>query len=105
MKQFAAELPARFIEELHTTEASDSRVAMRLAFLSHFTQEPQFEQGDMPDDVEVNVASEASMPIPRVPHGPWRSSGGCFDYSHWQDRERFLKLDSAIASCVFGKPA
>ena len=28
---------------------------------------------------------------------PWLSLGGCFDYTHWEDRERFVELDKAIA--------
>ena len=50
-------------------------------------------------DVETANAVREIKPLPKVEMGPWRSLGGCFDYTHWADRERFLELDKAIASC------
>jgi len=41
---------------------------------------------------------ETVPPLPKLPPGPWRSLGGYFDYSTWQDRERFRELDRALAS-------
>jgi hypothetical protein len=104
MVELASELPACVIDALPTTEARDSRFETRLAILRSRRLEPKCDQGDMAENAEVNVASEVTTPIARVPAGPWRSLGGCFDYSEWKDCERFLELDRALASAQCSEP-
>src|ERR1051326_816406 len=36
--------------------------------------------------------------LPELPPSPWRSIGRRLDYRAWQERDRFLELDAAIAS-------
>ncbi len=94
----AAELPACFIDELVTTEASDSSFESRMAFLRSLALEAKCDERNIPYGPEVRVTFEPRKPMPSVPAGPWRSLGGCFDYGRWQDRERFLELDGALTS-------
>jgi len=47
---------------------------------------------------------EDIAPLPKLPPGPWRSLGGHFDYSTWQDRNRFLELDRALARAQSRRP-
>ena len=51
---------------------------------------------DGAEDVETQEPA-AALPAAKLPAGPWRSLGGYMDYSGWEDRERFLELDAAIA--------
>jgi|SRR5579862_6262935 len=50
------------------------------------------------DGLQEDSTAAIHAPLPKLPPGPWRSLGGYMDYSHWEDRERFLALDAAIAT-------
>jgi hypothetical protein len=100
----AAGFPACFIDELLGIEAGDSRVENRLTFVRNFRFEPKSAKSSAYEINDLSVAIEASTPLPGFPPGPWRSLGGCFDYSEWADRDRFLELDKALASAHCGEP-
>jgi hypothetical protein len=71
---------------------------------SSLTLEPKCDERNTHDDADGGVAFEASTLMPRLPAGSWRSLRGCFDYSRWHDRERFLELDRALASAQCPEP-
>ena len=39
---------------------------------------------------------EEVSPRRTLPPGPYRSLGGCLDYSAWPERERFMELDRRL---------
>jgi hypothetical protein len=94
----AAGLPAFFINELLAMQAGDTRFESRLATAHNFTSEPRYCKNHTHEGGDLSAGLETRTHIPKVPHGPWRSLGGCFDYSQWEDRDRFLELDKALAS-------
>lgn len=49
------------------------------------------------NDSQETSEPAAGIPAKKLPPGPWRSLGGYMDYSGWDERERFLELDAAIA--------
>jgi hypothetical protein len=49
-------------------------------------------------------ASHEALPRRQLPPGPYRSLGGCLDYSGWSERERFIELDRALQRQAQGEP-
>jgi hypothetical protein len=69
-----------------------------LAILRGFAEEPDRPARSNPRYRQDGITSPGSLgPLEKVAPGPWRSLGGYFDYGSWEDRERFLELDAAIA--------
>jgi len=46
--------------------------------------------------------SKKIVVLPKLPPGRFRSLGGIFDYETWPERDRFLYLDSILASRCSG---
>lgn len=68
-----------------------------LALLRELENEPS-----RPSRRNQNIEKSAYSPegreaLQKVAHGPWRSLGGYFDYTDWQERDRFKELDRTIA--------
>jgi len=66
------------------------------SILNKFTFELKCDDRATQDVTGISLALETALPVPRVAAGPWRSLGGCLDYSQWPDRDRFLELDRAL---------
>jgi hypothetical protein len=92
--QLAEGLPGCMFNELLTNDGDSEKW---LALFREFTEEPPRAKRRIQDIGRTDATSPESGPLQKVEPGPWRSFGGYLDYTHWQDRERFLELDAAIA--------
>jgi hypothetical protein len=92
--QLAEGLPGCMFNDLLKNDGDSERW---LALLREFVEEPPRAKRSVQDIGRTGTTSPQSGPLQKVQPGPWRSLGGYLDYSHWEDRERFLELDAAIA--------
>jgi hypothetical protein len=120
--QLAEGLPGCMFDELLRVETNDGSSEEWLAFLREFArddkklekrpvaaQEPEKQVRRMRGNDAAKISTpevvgqfqEVSGPLQKVTSGTWRSLGGYFDYTNWQERERFMELDRAIASARY----
>jgi hypothetical protein len=93
--QLAEGLPGCLFNELLTDGGSPE---IWQALLREFKNEPDRPARRNQNIEKTDLASpESQGRLQKVAQGPWRSLGGYFDYTDWQDRERFMELDMAIA--------
>jgi hypothetical protein len=92
--QLAEGLPGCMFNELLTDGGSPE---MWLALFREFENEPNRPTRRNQNVEKSEPSTENQGPLQKVAQGPWRSLGGYFDYTDWQDRERFMELDRAIA--------
>src|SRR5579859_4759177 len=88
------ELPDDVLNRLLTAEVGDGTSERWLAFVYEHTHlDPFQERSDTAIKHEDENLCEFIAPLPTRTFGPWRSLGGCLDYSGWADRDRFIELD------------
>lgn len=98
--QLTAFLPGGLVRERLTAEIRDDASEVWQSLFHRSGAESRSRTGRLPlvgKETDTNP-SDTSQPLQKVAEGPWRSLGGCLDYTNWKDRERFLELDRAIAS-------
>jgi hypothetical protein len=91
-------LPAGLFRTRLTAEFNDETSQVWQSLLSAFAPDSETKPGRIARERSADTPREIRGPLSKVEPGPWRSLGGYLDYSHWQDRERFLELDRAIAA-------
>jgi hypothetical protein len=108
--RLADELPRCMLKDLLSADTTIGNPEAWLALLRDFTPEnaepapvnrvrtiQKDENAQVkPENVWADSVAPAVAPRSLVAAGPWRSIGGCFDYTEWKDRDRFLELDRAI---------
>ena len=98
--QLTASLPGALVRTRRTTRISDDDSQVWQSLLSAYAPELKNEKSlnSIARDKTTDGPREIRGPLAKAAPGPWRSLGGFLDYSRWEDRERFLELDRAIAA-------
>jgi hypothetical protein len=87
------------LNRLLTAEVGGGKSEKWLAFVDENTELDSFEEiSAAVIKHETENLSELSAPLPMLTAGPWRSLGGCLDYTRWADRDRFRELDKILSA-------